>query len=105
MPKTDRPDVNGAHRQQYQANRKYILATQSVCAICGKPVDKTIKSPHPMSPTVDHIIPIARNGHPSDINNTVSGTAEQHHRRRPSGWKTVLEYRKRYSETYAGAES
>ncbi len=69
MPKTDRPDVNGAHRQQYQANRKYILATQSVCAICGKPVDKTIKSPHPMSPTVDHIIPIARNGHPSDINN------------------------------------
>jgi len=69
MPKTDRPDMNGAHRAQYQANRKYILATQSICALCGKPVDKSLKSPHPMSATVDHIIPVARNGHPSDIGN------------------------------------
>lgn len=69
MPKVDRPDMNGSHRAQYQANRKYILATQSLCAICGKPVDKTLKSPHPMSATIDHIIPIARNGHPSEINN------------------------------------
>lgn len=61
--------MNGAHRAQYAANRKYILATQSVCALCGKPVDKSLKSPHPLSPTVDHIIPVAKNGHPSDINN------------------------------------
>lgn len=69
MPKTDRPDMNGAHRAQYAANRKYILATQSVCAWCGRPVDKSLKSPHPMSPTVDHIFPVSKGGHPSDIDN------------------------------------
>lgn len=66
---TARPDRNGPHRAQFEANRKIILATQNICAICGKPVDKTLKYPHPMSATVDHIIPIARNGHPSDISN------------------------------------
>lgn len=66
---TARPDRNGPHRAQFEANRKIILATQSVCAICGKPVDKSLKYPHPMSATVDHIIPISRHGHPSDISN------------------------------------
>lgn len=66
---TARPDRNGPHRAQFEANRKIILATQNICAICGKPVDKSLKYPHPMSATVDHIIPISRHGHPSDISN------------------------------------
>lgn len=69
MPKNHRADIDGAHRQMYQYNRKRLLATQSICALCGKPVDKTLRSPHPMSASIDHIIPIARGGHPSDINN------------------------------------
>lgn len=64
-----RPDRNGPHRAQFEANRKIILATQSICAICGKPVDKSLKYPDPMSPTVDHIIPISRNGDPSALEN------------------------------------
>ena len=28
-----------------------------------------LKYPHPMSKCIDHIIPIARGGHPSDIDN------------------------------------
>lgn len=43
--------------------------SQSICAICGRPVDMELKAPDPMSPTVDHIIPINKGGHPSDINN------------------------------------
>lgn len=43
--------------------------SQSVCAICGRPVDMELKAPDPMAPTVDHIIPINKGGHPSDINN------------------------------------
>ena len=43
--------------------------SQSICAICGRPVDKELKAPDPMSPTVDHIIPLNKGGHPSDINN------------------------------------
>ena len=64
-----RPDQAGRFRSAFTANKKIILATQSTCAICGGFVDKTIKSPDPMSPSVDHIIPIALGGHPSDMSN------------------------------------
>ena len=40
-----------------------------MCGICGYPVDKSLKYPDPMSATIDHIIPINKNGHPSDIDN------------------------------------
>src|SRR5690625_799747 len=64
-----REDRRGAHRANYERNRKRIMATQNTCGICGHPVDFSLKTPHPMSATVDHIIPIAKGGHPSDIEN------------------------------------
>ncbi|MCT7775432.1 HNH endonuclease [Lactobacillus iners] len=64
-----RADRQGAHRVQFERNRKKILRTQNVCGICGKPVDVSLKPGNPMSPVVDHIIPIDKGGHPSDINN------------------------------------
>lgn len=64
-----RLDKEGKHRTTYDKNKKKILATQSVCAICGKPVDKKLKFPHPLCGVIDHIIPIAKGGHPSDISN------------------------------------
>lgn len=67
--KRNRPDHDGTHRAQFDKNKKRIFATQTVCGICGKPVDFSIKYPNPMSPTVDHIIPIDKGGHPSDIDN------------------------------------
>ena len=68
-PTMHRPDRDGPHRAQFEVNRKIILATQDICAICGKPVDKTLKSPNPMSASVDHIIPVSKGGHPSDLSN------------------------------------
>jgi len=71
-PYTDdrsRADKFTGQRSQYLTNRKRILASQDVCGICGKPVDKSLKYPHPMSATVDHIIPLDRGGHPSDLAN------------------------------------
>lgn len=64
-----RPDRNGTHQQQFRLNKKKIFATQTVCGICGKPVDFSYKYPHPLSPCVDHIIPIAKGGHPSALEN------------------------------------
>ena len=64
-----RPDQQGTHRTAFERNKKKIYATQDVCGICGKPVDKRLKYPHPLSPCIDHIIPIARGGHPSAIEN------------------------------------
>jgi len=64
-----RLDHKGTHRVVYNRNRKTILYTQEVCAICGRLVDKQLKVPNPLSATVDHIIPLSKGGHPSDINN------------------------------------
>lgn len=59
----------GTHRGAYEKNKKKIFSTQSVCGICGKPVDFSYKYPHPLSACIDHIIPIAKGGHKSDIDN------------------------------------
>lgn len=67
--KTFRPDRDGKHRAIFDKNKKKIYATQTVCGICGKPVDFSLKFPHPLSPCIDHIIPVAKGGHPSDIDN------------------------------------
>ena len=73
-----RPDKDGTHRTAFEANKKKIFAMQPCCGICGRPIDYTLKYPHPLSPTIDHIIPIAMEkgangivvgGHPSAIEN------------------------------------
>lgn len=67
--KRNRPDHDGTHRLAFERNKKRIFATQTVCGICGKPVDFSLKYPHPLSPCIDHIIPVSKGGHPSDIDN------------------------------------
>ena len=67
--KRTRPDKDGTHRLAFERAKKKIYATQTVCGICGKPVDFAYKYPHPLSPCIDHIIPVAKGGHPSDLDN------------------------------------
>ena len=69
MPKTNRPDQNGTHRLAFERAKKKIYATQTVCGICGEPVEFSFRYPHPLSPCIDHIVPVAKGGHPSDIDN------------------------------------
>lgn len=73
MSYNTRPDKKGTHRANYERNKKRILATQNICGICGQPVDMSLKYPHPMSATIDHIIPVngpgGLKGHPSSIDN------------------------------------
>ena len=64
-----RPDKQGGHRGSYEKNKKIIFKTQNTCGICGRPVDFSIKTPNPMSAVIDHIIPVSKGGHPSDIEN------------------------------------
>lgn len=59
----------GGHRSAYERNKKVIFKTQNTCGICGHLVDFGLKSPHPMSASIDHIVPVSKNGHPSDISN------------------------------------
>lgn len=70
MARVSRPDQNGTHRAAFEKNKKIIMATQDICGICGKPVDKNAyKFPHPLSACIDHIIPIDKGGHPSAMSN------------------------------------
>ena len=63
-----RPDHN-RFRAEYERNKKKILVTQDICAICGQPVDKSLKYPDPYCATIDHKIPISKGGHPSALDN------------------------------------
>jgi 5-methylcytosine-specific restriction endonuclease McrA len=49
-------------------HRRTIARTKPDCALCGQPIDYTLRSPDPMSYEVDHIVPIARGGH-DDLHN------------------------------------
>ena len=64
-----RADRQGPHRVAFEKNKRVLLKTHNTCGICGKPIDKTLKAPHPLSPVVDHIVPINKGGHPSSIEN------------------------------------
>ena len=64
-----RPDRDGSAKSQYIKNRKRVILPTDVCAICGHPLDKTLKFPHPMSVTADHIVPISLGGSPTDPDN------------------------------------
>lgn len=64
-----RPDKDGKAKSTIQKAKKIIFATQTNCAICGRPVDFEKVFPDPWSATVDHIIPISKGGDPASISN------------------------------------
>ena len=64
-----RADKSGPHRVAFEKNKKRLLKSSTHCGICGRLVNKKLKYPDPMSPVIDHIVPIAKGGHPSAIDN------------------------------------
>jgi 5-methylcytosine-specific restriction endonuclease McrA len=38
------------------------------CKLCSKPLDMTAKFPHPLSPTLDHSVPLNKGGHHLYVN-------------------------------------
>lgn len=64
-----RADKKGTHRVAFDRNKRKLLKIANTCGICGKPIDKSLKYPHPLSASVDHILPISRGGHPSAFDN------------------------------------
>ena len=51
------------------AKAAQLKAEGGVCHLCGLPIDPELESPHPMSFTADHIIPMAMGGHLTDRRN------------------------------------
>ena len=59
-------NANGHRRRQLRAR---VLSEENDCFLCEAPVDKTLKTPHPMSPEVHEIIPVSKGGDPLDRHN------------------------------------
>jgi 5-methylcytosine-specific restriction endonuclease McrA len=59
---------NRQNKYEFNKIRKVIINSYDVCAICKRPVDKSIKAPSPMSAEVDHIIPYSKGGSDSFAN-------------------------------------
>ena len=62
MKREARLDRVCGQRMVYERNRHRVIYSQSVCGICGLPVDKSLKYPNQMCATVDHIIPLNKGG-------------------------------------------
>ena len=67
MPRRPNPRRANGHRRDRL--RRRVLAAYDTCAICGLPVDKTLRTPHPLSAEVDEIVPVSRGGDPLDWRN------------------------------------
>lgn len=59
------------HRRRAQVRATFVgdvdLAAKWIeqagcCGICAAPLDRTLRYPHPLSPSVDHIIPLSKGG-------------------------------------------
>ena len=66
MTKPNPRRTNGARRDTI---RRRALAYYDTCYICGQPIDKTLRTPHPMSAEVDEIVPVSRGGSPYEWSN------------------------------------
>lgn len=63
-----RPDMYGAEQGLYKKNRALLRKTAERCAICGGVFDRELKYPHPLSISIDHIVPVTKGGS-SRLNN------------------------------------
>lgn len=66
---TKKKNIRHTNSRLEKLTRDRIKARGDVCAICGKPIDYSLRRPDPMAFQVDHIIPIARGGALYDIDN------------------------------------
>lgn len=67
--KPRRVDQAGWAESALKKARKIIYASQSNCAICGRPVDFNRVFPDPWSATLDHIVPVSKGGDPAALEN------------------------------------
>lgn len=58
MPPTRRSATRRGGRP-YRRLAERLKREEHVCWLCGLPIDPELKSPHPMSFSVDHIVPVA----------------------------------------------
>jgi 5-methylcytosine-specific restriction endonuclease McrA len=59
----------GRSGRPWRRIRAEVLASNSVCWLCGHPIDLTLPATHAMSATVDHVVSLAAGGDPRGAEN------------------------------------
>ncbi|MGZ6772827.1 MAG: HNH endonuclease [Mycobacteriaceae bacterium] len=72
-------------------DRAAIRRTKPPCGICEQPIDYTLRSPHPMSFEVDHIVPLhsARSPEERAALDTIANKQSSHRACNRSKWKSL----------------
>lgn len=59
--------AGGSHKNRtthraYRRKRDQLRRTSDTCHLCGGWIDPDLRSPHPLSFTADHVIPVSKGG-------------------------------------------
>lgn len=57
------PRSRGRTGRPWRRTRQRIIRRDSICYLCGQPLDPALQYPHPQSTVVDHIEPLSHNDH------------------------------------------
>lgn len=60
------------HGRPYRRLCAQVRAQRQPCWLCGHDIDLTLPATHPMSFTLEHVVPVARGGDPLDPANARS---------------------------------
>ncbi|MBG6083253.1 HNH endonuclease signature motif containing protein [Zhihengliuella flava] len=63
------PNIRRANGSARTKLRKRVIREESICWLCGKPVDKSLPHGLPGSPEVDEIVPVSKGGSPLERDN------------------------------------
>lgn len=57
----------GIYHEHY-TDSYVFLRDNWICGICGRKINRQLKTPHPLSPSIDHIIPLSKGGNDNPLN-------------------------------------
>jgi 5-methylcytosine-specific restriction endonuclease McrA len=67
--RTQQRSVQRRQGRPWRRLQARVIRENSICWLCGAVVDKAIKWPDPLSPSVDHLVPLSMGGSLTDPRN------------------------------------
>lgn len=58
-------DMRGRRGRPWRTAQAEVYATETHCWLCGRWVDQELPWRHPLSRSVDHVVPLSEGGHPT----------------------------------------
>lgn len=59
----------GRRGKEWERLKKLVCPPGSYCWLCKKPIQFGLRPRHPMGPSIDHVVPLSKGGHPTALAN------------------------------------